>query len=287
MGDGWETKRSRREGPDWVVVRLAAPGIIQRALVDTLHFKGNFPESCALHVTHVKEGAAAVDVTTLPESAWTELLPRTKLQAHTLHTYEDELRAAGAATHVRMRIWPDGGISRLRLFGQVTAAGKAAQGLRFLNAVPAATRERLLRGTCGSTAFAKALASRAPFASFGDLEKAASEVFSTLTPTDLSEAFSAHPRIGEKRADAQAMGEQAKVAAADQATLDALAAANAAYEEKFGRIYIVCATGKSATEMLEIARARMANDAPKELAVAAEEQRKIMQIRLAKLVHRT
>ncbi len=285
MGDGWETKRSRREGPDWVVVRLAAPGEIHRALVDTLHFKGNFPESCALHVTHVQEGSS-VDVTTLPESAWTELLPRTKLQAHTLHAYEEQLRAAGPATHVRMRIWPDGGVSRLRLFGHVSGASKERQALRFLNAVPSATRERMLRSTCGSSAFVKALAARAPFTSFAALSKSADEVFATLGAADLDEAFSAHPRIGETRADAQAMGEQAQVASAQQATLDALAAANAAYEQKFGRIYIVCASGKSAEEMLALAKTRMTHDAKKELQVAAEEQRQITQLRLAKLVRR-
>src|SRR5205085_2428005 len=119
MSDGWETKRRRGPGHDWCVIRLGARGHIRRAEVDTAHFKGNFPESCSLEVTD--EGKGALDEASLSSSVeWRELLPRTKLKAHTRHLFEEELRDAGRATHARFRIYPDGGVSRLRLYGSVT-----------------------------------------------------------------------------------------------------------------------------------------------------------------------
>jgi allantoicase len=116
MSDGWETKRRRGPGHDWCVVRLGTVGTIRRVEVDTAHFKGNFPESCSLEVARAEaEGDAALD-----SLQWRELLPRARLQAHARHSYEDELKDAGAATHARFRIYPDGGVSRLRLYGNVS-----------------------------------------------------------------------------------------------------------------------------------------------------------------------
>ncbi|MGB8508604.1 MAG: allantoicase [Pyrinomonadaceae bacterium] len=116
MGDGWETKRRRGPGHDWAVVKLGTPGTIRRVEVDTAHFKGNFPESCSLEACRADELAEGADVGTLP---WKELLKRTRLQAHTRHFYEEELENAGdaAVTHVRFNIYPDGGVSRLRIYG--------------------------------------------------------------------------------------------------------------------------------------------------------------------------
>src|ERR1700759_2135438 len=114
MGDGWETKRRRGPGHDWCVVRLGTTGKIRRVEVDTAHFRGNFPESCSLEAASAGEGSAFESL------SWRELLPRTPLQAHARHFYERELKDAGDATHVRFNIYPDGGVSRLRLFGQVS-----------------------------------------------------------------------------------------------------------------------------------------------------------------------
>ena len=117
MGDGWESRRRRGVGHDWAVVRLGRPGTLVRAEIDTTHFKGNFPESCSL------EGCAAPDagvsVEALANAAWIDLLPRTKLEAHTRHTFALRAEAALPAplTHVRLSIYPDGGVARLRLFG--------------------------------------------------------------------------------------------------------------------------------------------------------------------------
>ena len=114
MGDGWETKRRRGRGYDWVVVKLGHAGKIERLVVDTIHFKGNAPGSCSVEACEADTGEET------PENGWRELLPMRPLQPDTLHTFEDELRYVGTATHVRLNIFPDGGISRLRVFGRIT-----------------------------------------------------------------------------------------------------------------------------------------------------------------------
>ena len=115
MGDGWETKQRRGPGHDWCIIKLGATGTIRRVEVDTAHFKGNYPESCSLEVCRAPEGERTAE--SLSTLAWQEILPRTKLQADTRHFYEEELKDAGGATHARFHIYPDGGVSRLRLYG--------------------------------------------------------------------------------------------------------------------------------------------------------------------------
>jgi allantoicase len=115
MGDGWETKRRRGPGHDWVIVKLGQRGSIERLVIDTIHFKGNAPGSCSLEANDADTSSDAT-----PENGWRELLPTTPLQPDTFHTFEDELRDVGSATHVRLNIYPDGGVSRLRVFGRIT-----------------------------------------------------------------------------------------------------------------------------------------------------------------------
>ena len=115
MGDGWETRRRRGPGNDWTIVRLGRPGSIRRVEIDTDHFKGNAPGACAMSWCH----APSRDADVLASStAWRELLPRTDLQPHTRHRFEREIAAAESATHVRLDIYPDGGVARLRVFGR-------------------------------------------------------------------------------------------------------------------------------------------------------------------------
>ena len=294
MGDGWETKRSRRPGPDWVVVRLAAEGSIERAVLDTLHFKGNSPESAAIDVACFDE-----DPDGARDDAWTPLLDRTKLQPHTEHVFEEELTPGLSATHARLRIWPDGGVSRMRLFGVVTPRGRERAGLKQLRSMPEPDLAEALRSCCGSTAWINAMIeerrkNEKAFASMDALKKRAGEIWAGIGHADMDEAFSCHPRIGEKKAQgtqtataqAWSASEQSKVGEANQSVLDELRAVNRAYEEKFARIYIVCATGRSADEMLAIAKERMGNDEKTERDRAADEQRKITELRLEKLVLR-
>lgn len=116
MGDGWETKRRRGPGHDWLVVRLGRPGTIERVEIDTDHFKGNAPGSCMLEVADAGDGHAP-SLEQL-DRKWTPLLPQVPLQPHARHQWTgDDLVRAGRATHARLSIYPDGGIARLRLFG--------------------------------------------------------------------------------------------------------------------------------------------------------------------------
>jgi 2-oxo-4-hydroxy-4-carboxy-5-ureidoimidazoline decarboxylase len=146
---------------------------------------------------------------------------------------------------------------------------------------------------CGSTAWAREMARRRPFLDDAALAAASDDIWSGLSRSDWMEAFRSHPRIGEAKAPgslnsdsaAWAMQEQKKVADADDVVKIALAEGNHEYEKKFGHIFIVCATGKSALGMLEILQRRTANDAETELREAAEQQRQITQLRLRKWLH--
>ncbi len=290
MGDGWETRRSRRPGPDWVIVRLMAQGIIERIEVDTTHFKGNAPESCLVAVGDAADDAGIETLTA--ERAYSEILPRTRLLPHTRHVFEVEPACKLPATHVRFCIFPDGGVSRLRLYGRVTDAGRARLFIQRLNSLTTDEAAATLRACCGSTAWVQGMMARRPVPNLSALLQAAEEVWAGLGPKDYLEAFAAHPRIGEKKAAATALAqsarwshdEQSGVHDASDETQAALAQGNRDYEARFGHIYIVCATGKSAPEMLAFLQQRLRNPADAELKIAAEEQRKITRLRLHKLV---
>ncbi|WP_437731063.1 allantoicase [Sorangium sp. So ce1335] len=289
MGEGWETRRRRGPGYDWALVALAAQGEIGRIEVDTNHFKGNYPDSCMIEGIDAA-GRAAEELAGAGD--WREIVPRTKLQAHTRHLFEEELRAAGPFTHVRLNIYPDGGVSRLRVLGRATRGGAAVQRLRWLNALTEPEAAAELRVACGSSAWAAQVAAARPFRDEEHLLAAAAQAFARLGAEDWLEAFRAHPRIGETRPQAEASAaaarlsreEQAGMSAAGQETREELARNNRVYDEKFGFIYIVCATGKSAEEMLGTLRERLEHTPEEERVIAAEEQRKITEIRLKKLL---
>jgi allantoicase len=117
MGDGWETRRRRGPGFDWAIVRLGAPAVLTRLEIDTNHFKGNYPESASLEGC-LAPGAA---LDTVLAAAWRIVLPRTPLRAHRRHHFAIETRGAEPVSHVRLNIYPDGGVSRLRVHGRVVA----------------------------------------------------------------------------------------------------------------------------------------------------------------------
>jgi allantoicase len=121
MGDGWETKRRRGPGHDWTIVRLGARGSMRRVEVDTRHFKGNAPGACSLDGFDGDE-AAALRLAGAGAGGWKALLPRTALQPHARHSFEDSIANIGDVTHVRFNIFPDGGVGRLRLFGRPCAS---------------------------------------------------------------------------------------------------------------------------------------------------------------------
>lgn len=117
MGDGWETARRRTPGNDWVIIALGHPGVVEQVVVDTLHFKGNYPDSCSIQAAFVKGGTdSQIETQSL---FWRELLPSQKLSMHQEHTFIEPLRALGPITHIRLNVFPDGGVSRLRMLGKL------------------------------------------------------------------------------------------------------------------------------------------------------------------------
>ncbi len=290
MGDGWETRRRRGPGHDWVLLALAGAGEIAEVEVDTSHFKGNAPGSCSLAGIHAP-GATAEDLAERAEG-WSEILPRTALQPHTRHRFRREVAAVGPVTHARFAIYPDGGVGRLRLAGRLSRDGRVALGLRDLDTlVPEAARAGLL-ACCGASRWAEEMARARPFGDLEQLLASADQVGQRLGREDWLEAFAAHPQIGEGKA-ARATGataarwsgeEQAGTRAAGEEVRARLAAGNRAYEERFGHIFIVRASGRSAEEMLALLEARLTNDPDTELRVAVAEQAEITRLRLEKLV---
>jgi OHCU decarboxylase len=165
--------------------------------------------------------------------------------------------------------------------------------LERLNALPSDGAERELLACCGSREWARRVSAARPFDTVGTLLEVGDRAWRGLLPADWLEAFAAHPQIGDRSAEEEpagsrarswASGEQAGALGADKEVLARLAARNREYRERFGYIFIVCATGKSASEMLGILEARLGNEPQAELGIAAEEQRKITALRLRKLL---
>jgi|CXWL01.1.fsa_nt_gi allantoicase len=286
MGDGWETRRRRGPGHDWAVIRLATEGEVRRVELDTQHFKGNAPGAARL------EGLRAPGEGGIAELAdgdgWQELLPRTPLLPDALHTFRDELAALGPLTHVRLSIYPDGGVARLRLWGAPSPAGREALGLRFLNALPPAELATALGRCCAAPEWVATLVAAAPFSSVAALGATADEAWWRLGREQWLTAFAAHPRIGARLAAARTAGwsarEQAGMTDADAAVRARLVTANEQYESRFGYVFLIRATGRTAAEMLAACETRLGNDAEAELGVAAEQHAQITRLRLAKLL---
>jgi OHCU decarboxylase len=161
--------------------------------------------------------------------------------------------------------------------------------LQAWNAADAETALDAMIACCGSRRWAAAMVAKRPISSVAELSVAADQIWSTMKEADWLEAFACHPRIGERKAahvsaQSAAWARQEQSSADDTAerVLSKLAAANELYEQRFGFTYIVCATGKSADEMLGILNRRLANNRGAELHEAAEQQRQITQLRLGK-----
>jgi 2-oxo-4-hydroxy-4-carboxy-5-ureidoimidazoline decarboxylase len=148
---------------------------------------------------------------------------------------------------------------------------------------------RAMIACCGAKRWASAMVEQRPFAGIVELSEAADRTWGEMQEADWLEAFACHPRIGERKVThvsaqsaAWSRQEQSSAASATERILSELAEGNALYEERFGFTYIVCATGKSAEEMLGLLQRRLASDRDAELREAAEQQRQILQIRLGK-----
>ena len=247
MADGWETRRRRGPGHDWAIVRLGASGIVERVEIDTTHFKGNAPGRATLEGAEERDGP------------WRPLLS-TPVQPHTRHFFDGELRRLGPVSH-------------LRVWGNPVRPGAGG-----LDALPRAQAVAAFLRCCGTRRWAETMADRRPFEDLSALLRIGEQVFFALGEPDRFEAFAAHPRIGERSGSPWSGEEQAGAAGAD------FSAANRAYEEKFGFVYLVCATGKTGAELRALLDARLGSSREEELRTAAEEQAQILRLRLARLV---
>jgi allantoicase len=289
MSDGWETRRRRGPGHDWVILKLGLPGNIRRIEVDTAHFKGNFPESCSLEACYISEEEKDAS---LELAAWKEVLPRTPLRANRRHFFR-ELQEVGAVSHVRFNIYPDGGVSRLRIFGEPVHLEDQLRGLERINQLPVEEARKALLDCCGSIAWADQMISQRPFAAKANLFECADKIWTHLERKEWVGAIQHHPPIGGKRGKSKqsvvarqwSAGEQSAAQTSSPETLAVLAAANQAYQATFGYVFLICATGKNGDEILQSLQQRLANDPEIELRVAAEEMRKIMRLRLEKLLN--
>lgn len=174
MGDGWETKRRRGSGNDWSIIRLAAPGQVRQILLDTTHFKGNAPGAAQLVACDAR-------VTSLDDpSAWWSLLGRHELQPDTQHWFSAE--ASRSATHVRLDVYPDGGLGRLRLFGTLDATGGEHLALRWLDRVPGHQARSVIQEAGADAAWADAIVEARPIGTWARLEDLAASVLQRLPP---------------------------------------------------------------------------------------------------------
>jgi OHCU decarboxylase len=173
-----------------------------------------------------------------------------------------------------------------------TASERDGGHVEKLNRLAGEEAARALLDCCGSARWAREVAALRPFNDADALLAEGERVWFELGREDWLEAFRSHPRIGERKAEARVStearrwseGEQSRARDASAETRAALAAANREYEEKFGFIFIVCATGKTAAEMLDICRRRLANERETELRVAATEQWRITELRVRKFL---
>jgi allantoicase len=286
MHDGWETRRRRGTGHDWAIIRLGTPGAIHGIEVNTSHFKGNYPDSCSVDAISLTSGDD-------PDASapWRALLPQTKLRANASHTFRKEIVDAELVSHLRFNIFPDGGVSRLRVWG-APAPESRADWVEWFNSLPEKKASAALLDCCGSKEWVRRMLASRPFSDREELLRAADEIWNALSRKEWLQAFRHHPRIGatkaarkqSAKAGAWSAKEQSGVAQGARETRAALAAENRAYEAAFGHIFIICATGKSAEEIrLELHR-RLSNDRETEMRTAADEQRKITSLRLEKLL---
>jgi OHCU decarboxylase len=168
------------------------------------------------------------------------------------------------------------------------------EALKEINALSSDEAESELLKCCGSTLWARRMAEARPFPDLQEMMMRADSIWWALEKEDWLEAFSRHPKIGEKESEREqdrearnwSEEEQSGTHSADEETQRALMYANREYAQKFGYIYIICATGKTADEMLSILKERLHNDADKEIRIAAEEQLKITHLRLQKLLEK-
>ena len=272
MGQGWETRRRREGGFDWVDVALGVAGRVHQVVVDTTHFVGNAPGTVRL----VAPGPTG--------TGDRELLPETAVQPDAEHWFglPDGLDDGLVVDRVRVEVRPDGGFARLRLYGRPTDEAAAAAGLRRFHAVPAGVAAQVLLGCCAAPEWAAAIAAGRPYDDVDALVSAATDGILALDEKELTAALAGHARIGapEGRVGAR---EQAGAAGLDEAGRAALAEGNRAYEERFGHVYLVRAAGRSGEDLLALLHERLRNDPDTEAEVVRAQLAEITALRIEAL----
>jgi len=268
MWDGWETKRRRGPGNDWVELKLGMPGVIEDVVIDTRHFKGNAPGWVSILLS--EDGAG-----------WETVVDKFAVAPHEVARVE--LGTPVHAGYLRIDIHPDGGLARVKALGRPDREAVLEKRLAYLNSLTGDAAMRFFETACISRAWVEAMLDNRPFANLEELLASSESAFEALDEHDWLEAFSGHPRIGEK-GDETTNQEQAGAQDASAHTLAAIAEANRKYEERFGFTYIVYASGKTAEEMLGIAQSRLDSTREVEIGAAAREQRAITSTRLRRML---
>lgn len=268
MWDGWETRRRRGPGHDWAVFELGLRGRVEEVVVDTTHFKGNAP------------GFVSFDISGDGE-VWNELIGGAQVRPDT--TNRIAVPSPAEAGLVRLGIHPDGGVARFKVLGRPTREAAGEKRVHYVNALFEEEARRFFSTACPVDRWVTGMVERRPYSDVEELLTGAGSAFDSLDDRGWMEAFASHPRIGE-RGDETSVREQGGVDGAGRALLRELAEVNSRYEQKYGFTYIVHATGKTAGEMLDIAKARLDNSREEELAIAGDEQRAITATRLRRML---
>lgn len=275
MWDGWETARRRGAGHDWAVVRLGLTGTVESVDVDTRHFKGNAP------------GWVTLD-TALGSGDWEGACDKVAVEADAINRVD--LSAPILADRVRLNIYPDGGVARLRVWGRPESTAAVSIRIRYLNALFPQVAGAFFRTACAARRWVDEMVGQRPYPTAEAVIEQAAGAFETLGEPEWLEAFAAHPRIGESkgtqnaRGEQMSRGEQAGVDQSDHDLAGRLRDLNQRYEERFGFRYVVRAAGRSGDEMVDLARQRMEHDRAAELEVAAAHQREITMLRLRRML---
>ena len=291
MGGGWETKRRRTPGSDWCVIRLGRRGLVHHLDLDTHFFKGNAPQAVLVEYFDAKDPQDLEDETLAARladaAAWKPLVERTAVSQHRRHRLVP-MRTVNA-THLRVHIFPHGGVNRLRAFGEAADTPGEARALAALHALDPGARGAVLKSFCPSRAFVERLAANLPVGSARALVAAAGAAMAALTPPDLLEAYAAHPRLGATppASDSSAhagwsRSEQSALSAGAASQLDRLRAGNDAYFAKFGFPFIAFASGRGARELADLLEERLGSGRDAEIERASLELARITRLRIGR-----
>ena len=277
---GWRTRRRRELGSEWVVLRLVGPSNISALTLDTAGLGADCPDKAWVEASTVSDPG---------DEDWFELLPPQLVLTDTEHTFQEELRPNSELLWLRLHVAPDGGMTRLRAWGSLTESGLTQARLAFLNSASKSLLATLFKQVCHSDRWSEAMSRSRPFLDLNDLLSKGEAAWAKCEEEDWKQALDGHPRIGDKAkgnslAAKWSKGEQSKAQKTDESVLERLREAQDQYFEKFGFIFLICASGLGSQEILAATEQRLENSPDHELKLVAREQAKITQLRLEKLL---